>query len=55
MPLRDRIYRQLYNILTGRNSSEEFNSLKPTDRLAILEILRSTKQGLPDYWNPGGR
>ncbi len=54
VPLRDRIYRQLYNILTGRNSSEEFRSLKPADRLAILEILRDTKQGLPDYWSPGG-
>ncbi|TVS18965.1 MAG: hypothetical protein EA424_09780 [Planctomycetaceae bacterium] len=36
--------------ITGRNTSETYSHLSPAYRQAILEILRDTKPGLPDYW-----
>ena len=49
-PLRQCVYRQLWEILTERNTSEIYSHLSSADRQAILEILRDTKPGLPDYW-----
>jgi hypothetical protein len=49
-PLRQYVYRQLWEIFTGRNTSETYSHLSPADRQAILEILRDTRPGLPDYW-----
>jgi hypothetical protein len=45
-----RIYRRLHEVLTGADQSKEFSHLNVTDRNAILEIVRGTKKGLPDYW-----
>jgi hypothetical protein len=50
--VRDRVYRRLWQVLNGEDSSEKFANLSKDDRTAILEILRETKQGLPDYWQP---
>jgi hypothetical protein len=36
--------------LTGRDQSEAFSRRTGEERKAILEILRDTKPGLPDYW-----
>jgi hypothetical protein len=47
---RDRIYRRLWEILTGQDQTKAYASLTAADRKAVLEILRETKQGLPDYW-----
>ena len=47
---RDRVYRRLWEILTGRDTSAKFAKLSSEDRKAIFEILRDTKKGLPDYW-----
>jgi hypothetical protein len=44
------IYRQLHEILTGKNTGEDYAHLTPEDRQAILEILRETKDDLPSYW-----
>lgn len=44
------IYQRLFDILTGKDTSKEFAHLTAADRLAVLEILRDTKKGLPDYW-----
>ena len=49
-PAKARIYQRLWEVLTGKDTSEEFQHLTPGERQAILEILRETKQGLPDYW-----
>lgn len=49
-PMREAILRQLWEILTERDKSEMFASLKSQDRRAILEILRATKKDLPAYW-----
>jgi hypothetical protein len=48
---RGRIYRRLWEVLTGKNTSAPFAHLSPADRRAIYEILRATKPGLPSYWN----
>ena len=45
-----RIYLRLWEVLTGKDSSKEFAHLTKEDRQAIVEILRETKPGLPDYW-----
>lgn len=47
--LKEVIYKRLFDILNGKD--KEFESIQPQTRLAILEILRETKSGLPAYWN----
>ena len=49
--MKERIYRRLWEILTGKDSSASFQQLSAENKRAILEILRETKSGLPDYWN----
>jgi hypothetical protein len=49
---RDRVYRRLYEVLSGTDSNPKFAHLSAADRRAILEILLDTKPNLPDYWNP---
>jgi hypothetical protein len=48
--MKERIYRRLWEILSGQDSSTTFRQLSAEDKSAILEILRQTKSGLPDYW-----
>ena len=45
-PLKDRIYGRLVQILTGKDSSGDFDKLSPESRSAILQILAETK---PDF------
>ena len=49
-PVLELVYRRLWEVLSGEDESEIFASLSAGDRRAILEILRETKEGLPDYW-----
>jgi hypothetical protein len=49
-PAKGYIYRRLFEVLSGRDQSSEFASLKSEDRQAILEILVATKSGLPAEW-----
>ena len=51
--LRQAIYRQLWQVLRAKEKTDEYTHLKSTTRRAILEILRATKSGLPDYWIKG--
>lgn len=46
----DRIYRRLYDVLTGKNTDPKFARLSADDRRNVLEILRATKPNLPAYW-----
>jgi len=50
--VRERIYRRLYDILTGQDKSKTFAGISPADRQAVLEIVRATKPNLPKYWLP---
>jgi len=45
-----RVYRRLFEILTGEDQSEEYDHLTQADRKNIYEILRDTKPDLPKYW-----
>jgi hypothetical protein len=49
-PMKDYVYRRLWDVLTGKDHSEEFSHLSAEDRQAIREILIATKSDLPDYW-----
>jgi hypothetical protein len=53
-PVRQRIYRRLYDILSGADGRAAYARVSADDRGAIIGILRETKPGLPDYWHPGG-
>jgi hypothetical protein len=48
--VRDGVYRRLYEILSGRDGRARYASLTGESRRAILEIVRDTKTGLPEYW-----
>lgn len=47
-----RIYRRLFEVLTGKDTSKPFERLPAEDRRNVLEILRATKKELPAYWSP---
>jgi hypothetical protein len=48
--VRQKVYRRLWEVLTGEDTTPQFARLSGPDRTAILEILRATKKGLPSYW-----
>ena len=48
--LRDRVYRRLWEVLTGADQSATYARLTPADRKAIYEILQDTRRDLPAYW-----
>jgi hypothetical protein len=48
--VKDRVYRRLWDVLTGKETGKDYAHLTPDDRQTIREILVATKKGLPDYW-----
>ncbi len=48
--VKERVYRRLYDILTGKDTSPKYAALSAADRRNILEIVRETKKDLPEYW-----
>jgi hypothetical protein len=51
LAVRERVYRQLFDVLTGKSASDAYASLSADDRQAALDIFRATKKNLPDYWH----
>jgi hypothetical protein len=49
-PARASIYRRMWQILSGEEKDPKYARLSPADRRAIIEILRETKKGLPEYF-----
>jgi hypothetical protein len=49
-PAKGYVYHRLLEILSGQDQSKDFAKLSGEDRRAILEILLSTKPGLPEEW-----
>ncbi len=49
-PALDYFYRRLWEVLTGKDKDQSFANLSPSDRVAIMNILRQTKTDLPGYW-----
>jgi hypothetical protein len=54
-PAREAIYARLFAVLSGNDRAKEYARLTAVDRSAILEILRSTRTGLPAYFTPARR
>ena len=44
------VYRRLWRILSGAEHGDPYSHLSAADRAAIVEILRTTKKDLPDYF-----
>jgi hypothetical protein len=51
-PALDAVYRRMWSVLSGGETDARYARLTPADRRAIVEILRDTKKGLPDYFRP---
>ena len=47
---KDAIYRRMWQILSGEEKDQRYARFTRADRQAIVEILRDTKPGLPDYF-----
>ena len=47
---RSAIYERMWQILSGKEKGSKYSRLSAAERRAIVEILRDTKAGLPDYW-----
>jgi hypothetical protein len=47
---KDRIWRRLYDVLSGADKGSAFESLQSRERSAAINIVAATKPGLPDYW-----
>jgi hypothetical protein len=49
--VKDPIYRRMWEVLSGREQDPRYRSaLSRADRQSIIEILRDTKKGLPQYF-----
>jgi hypothetical protein len=44
------VYERMWGILSGAIKEREYSKLSLEDRHAIIEILRETKPGLPDFF-----
>ena len=49
-PVQARIYRRLWEVLSAEDPPAPYDRLPRAERTAILEIVRDTKESLPDYW-----
>ena len=47
---RDAIYRRMYAVLSGQDQTPRYSRLSASDRRALIDILRDTKPGLPEYF-----
>jgi hypothetical protein len=44
------IYQRMWDVLSGRDTNPRYARLSASDRQAVIEIVRDTKQNLPRYW-----
>jgi hypothetical protein len=49
-PVRERVYRRLYDVLTGSVKDGKYAVMTAAARRAVFEILTETKPNLPNYW-----
>ena len=47
---REAIYRRMYAVLSGQDQTPRYAHFAAADRRAIVEILRETRRGLPEYF-----
>lgn len=48
--LKVRIYKRLWEVLSGNDTTGHYEALSAANRRAIIEILGETKKGLPSFW-----
>ena len=48
--VKDTVYKRMWQVLSGQDQSSKYARRSSNDRNSILEILRETKKGLPDYF-----
>jgi len=48
--VRERVLARLHDVLTGKDASPMYDSLRPAEREALLQIVRDTKSNLPAGW-----
>jgi hypothetical protein len=49
-PAKEYVYKRMWEVLSGQDKDPVFKHISTEQRQAILEILRDTKPGLPDYF-----
>jgi hypothetical protein len=49
---KEAVYARMWDLLSGKANDAENTRLSLADRTLVVEILRDTKQGLPDYFQP---
>jgi hypothetical protein len=49
-PVKEAVYRRMWQVLSGEVTAARYERLAPADREAVVEILRDTKKDLPDYF-----
>jgi len=49
---KEAIYRRMWQVLSGAERTQKYARLTLPDRQAIVEIIRETKDGLSDYFQP---
>ena len=49
---KEAVYARMWDVLSGRDKDRSYDRLSGADRQAIIETLRDTKTGLPDYFVP---
>jgi hypothetical protein len=47
---KEAIYARMWQVLSGDDRSQRYARLSRSDRKTVVEILRDTKKGLPDYF-----
>jgi hypothetical protein len=48
--LKAKLYQRLWDILTGKDTNQEWQKIPDEKKQAIREILAETRTGLPNYW-----
>jgi hypothetical protein len=51
VPAKDAVYERMWHVLSGREKAGSYATLSLADRRAIVEILKETKKGLPEYFD----
>ena len=49
------VYERMWEVLSGQDRGAEYRRLTPADRQAVIEILRDTKDDLPDVFRSRAR
>jgi hypothetical protein len=49
-PVKERLYRRLFDVLSAADPPEPFDKLPRAERMVVFQILQDTKTDLPEHW-----